>query len=187
MKQREERYSGPAIGLHWVIFVLVCCGWGLGIYMSELPFSPQKLRYVSWHKWIGVTIFTLAVVRIAWRIYRPAPPLPASMAAWQRQAARIVHLVLYMMLILIPLTGWLYSSAAGVPTVWLGLVQLPDLLHKDKLLADTLRLIHESLNRTLLVLVLGHAAYALKHHLIERDDVLARMIPLLRRRTRSEP
>ncbi len=187
MENRGQRYSGPAIGLHWIIFALVCCGWGLGIYVSDLPFSPQKLRYISWHKWIGVTVFVLAAARVAWRIYCPAPALPQSMAAWQRQAARIVHLALYVMLLVIPVTGWLYSSAAGVPTVWLGLVQLPDLLQKDKSLADTLRLVHASLNWTLLVVVLGHAAYALKHHFVDRDDVLARMIPLLERRARSEP
>ena len=178
------RYSAPAIGLHWTIFALVCCGWTLGQYMSGLDFSPQKLRYISWHKWIGVTVFMLVVMRLAWRLYRPVPPFPASMHAFQRHAATAVHWLLYVLLIVIPLTGWLYSSAAGVPTVWLGLVQLPDLLEKDKSLADALREVHVSLNWMLLVLVVGHAAFALKHHFIDRDEVLARMIPALKSRTR---
>jgi cytochrome b561 len=185
VEKLRERYSLPAIGLHWIIFALVFCGWALGTYVSELPFSPEKLRYISWHKWIGVTVFMLAVARLAWRIYRPAPPLPESMPAWQRRAASTVHAALYVLLIVIPLTGWLFSSAAGVPTVWLGIVQLPDLLQKDKALADALRLVHVSLNWTLLVLVIGHAAYALKHHFVDRDEVLARMMPAVRPRPRS--
>jgi cytochrome b561 len=151
--------------------------------MSGLPFSPQRLRYISWHKWIGVTVFMLAVARLAWRVYRPVPTLPESMSAFQQLAARMVHAALYVLLLAIPVTGWLYSSAAGVPTVWLGLVQLPDLLHKNKALADSLKLVHVCLNWTLLVLVAGHVFFALKHHFIDRDDVLARMLPLVRSRT----
>ncbi len=176
------RYSSPAIGLHWVIFVLVCSGWALGQYVSGLQFSPQKLRFVSWHKWIGVTIFMLAVIRLAWRMYRPAPPLPASTPALQRRAAAIVHAALYVLLIAIPITGWLYSSAAGVPTVWLGLVQLPDVLQRDKALAASIRQVHAMLNWTLFVLVVGHAFFALKHYFVDRDDVLARMLPIAKRR-----
>lgn len=178
------RYSAPAIGLHWIIFALVCCGWTLGQYMSGLEFSPQKLRYLSWHKWIGVTILLFVLVRLAWRLYRPVPPFPAAMSALQRHAATAVHWLLYVILIIIPITGWLYSSASGVPTVWLGLVQLPDLLQKDQSLADALRQVHGSLNWTLLVFVVGHAAFALKHHFIDRDDVLGRMIPALKLPTR---
>lgn len=182
--QHASRYTAPAIGLHWIVFLAVVCGWALGQYVSGLPFSPQKLRYVSWHKWIGVSVFALAIARIAWRWYRPAPALPASMSLGQRRMARALHVLLYALLMVIPVTGWLYSSAAGVPTVWLGLVQLPDLLHKDKPIADAIRQIHSYLNWTLLALVAGHAAFALKHHFVDRDEVLARMIPALKPRNR---
>ena len=178
------RYTATAIALHWIVFALVTCGWIIGQYVSGLPFSPQKLRYVSYHKWVGVTIFALALARIGWRLYRPAPPLDPSLPLWQRRAAFAVHALLYVLLVLIPLTGWLHSSAAGVPTVWLGLVQLPDLLQKDKALADVLKQVHRALNWTLLGLVLGHAGFALKHHFIDRDGVLARMIPILKPRSR---
>lgn len=174
------KYTRTAIGLHWIIFILVAGGWALGQYMSGLPFSPQKLRYISWHKWTGVTIFMFVVVRLAWRVYRPAPPLPATIPPLQRKAAVLVYAVMYALLIAIPLTGWSYSSAAGVPTVWLGIVQLPDLLERNKAVADLLKQVHAWLNWTLLVLVLGHIAFALKHHFIDKDEVLARMLPLVK-------
>src|SRR5688572_22036249 len=129
--QVTDRYTAPAIAFHWTIFFLIAGGWSLGAYVSELPFSPQKLRYISWHKWIGVTIFLIAALRLAWRLGHPVPALLA-MPHWQRRAAGTVHVLLYALILVIPITGWLFSSASGVPTVYFGLVQLPDLLAKDK-------------------------------------------------------
>ena len=171
------RYTRTAIALHWMIFLLIACGFSLAVYMVDLPLSPQKLKFFSWHKWIGVTVFLLALARLAWRLTHAAPALPAGMPPWQRHAAALNLVLLYALLVVIPVTGWLYSSATGVPTVYLGLVQLPDLLERDKALAAQLKLVHVSLNYTMLVLVIIHAAAALKHHFVDRDDVLARMLP----------
>jgi cytochrome b561 len=99
------------------------------------------------------------------------------MPQWQQHAARAVHGVLYALLIAIPLSGWLYSSASGVPTVYLGLWQLPDLVDRGKALADTLRGVHRALNWTLAALVALHVAAALKHHIVDRDGLLQRMLP----------
>ena len=184
MQQRTDTYTTTAIGLHWIIFALIAIGWSLGSYMSELPFSPEKLRYVSWHKWLGITIFVIAAGRLAWRLTHRVPPLPPAMPAWQRRAAVSVHALLYALILVIPITGWLFSSAAGVPTVYLGLLQLPDLIEKDKELATVLRTTHATLNWSLFVLVCGHAAFALKHHFMDRDDVLVRMLPIVRPRAR---
>ena len=172
-----DRYTPTAIALHWLIFVLIACGFALAVYMVDLPLSPQKLKYFSWHKWIGVTIFMLALARVAWRLTHGAPALPPSMPAWQQRVAAATHVLLFVLIVVIPLTGWLYSSAAGMPTVYLGLLQLPDLVARDKALADQLRLVHVSLNYIMLALVVVHAAAALKHHLVDRDDVLRRMLP----------
>ena len=177
----SDSYTAPAIAFHWIVFVLIAGGWSLGYYVSELPFSPQKLRYISWHKWIGVTIFLMAALRLAWRLGHPPPVLPA-LPAWQRQAAVFVHALLYALILTIPVTGWLFSSAAGVPTVYFGVVQLPDLLQKHKPTADFLRAVHGTLNWTLLAIVIGHTAFALKHHFVDRDGVLGRMLPLVRSR-----
>lgn len=175
-----DRYTDIAISLHWLIFLLVACGFSLAVYMVDLPLSPPKLKYFSWHKWIGVTVFLLAVARVAWRLAHPAPALPAAMPAWQRRAAAAIHALLYGLILVIPLTGWLYSSASGVPTVYLGLLQLPDLLARDKALAGQLKLVHVTLNYTMLTLVIIHAAAALKHHFVDRDDVLRRMLPCVK-------
>jgi cytochrome b561 len=96
----------------------------------------------------------------------------------------VTHLLLYVLVIVVPISGWLFSSALGVPTVYLGLLQLPDLLHKDKALADALREVHATLNWALLLLVCGHAAFGLKHHFVDRDGILARMVPILQPRIR---
>ena len=173
-------YTNTAIALHWLVFVLIACGFTLAVYMVGLPLSPQKLKYFSWHKWIGVTVFLLAVVRLAWRLTHTAPALPATMPPWQRRAAAANLVALYALILVIPPTGWLYSSATGVPTVYLGLVQLPDLLAKDKELAEQLKLVHVTLNFTMLALVIVHAAAALKHHFVDRDDVLRRMLPFVK-------
>ena len=85
------RYTSTAITLHWLIFALIACGFSLAVYMVGLPLSPAKLKYYAWHKWLGVTVFLLALARVAWRLTHRAPALPAEMPAWQRTAARRKH------------------------------------------------------------------------------------------------
>jgi cytochrome b561 len=105
------------------------------------------------------------------------------MPQWQRRAASASHVLLYILFFAAPLSGWLFSSAAGFPTVYLGLVQLPDLIAKDQELADVLKVVHRAATWSLGALAVVHAAAAVKHHVIDRDDVLARMIPFLKPRT----
>src|SRR6266496_572672 len=117
--------------------------------------------------------------KMIWRSAYPAKPAVA-MPAWQRKAARVTHVLLYALMLAIPLSGWLYSSATGVSVVYLGLVPLPYLVPKDKALAAVLKAVHVTLNFTLLALVFVHTGAAFKHHLVDRDGVLARMVPFLR-------
>src|SRR5205814_6808240 len=130
---------------------------------------------------IGITVFLLTCARLGWRWVRPAPP-PVPMPVWQRRAADVSHMLLFALLLLIPVSGWLYSSATGVQVVYLGLVPLPDLVPADKALAAVLRAVHVTLNFTLLTLVCVHAAAALKHHFVDCDTVLWRMLPAARLR-----
>ena len=169
------RYSTPAIVLHWLVALLIFAGFPLGLYMVDLPLSPDKLRLYSYHKWIGITVLLLVAVRVSWRLSHVPPPLPASVAAWQRQASAVVHGLLYLLMIAIPLSGWLMSSAKGFQTVWFGVLPLPDLIGKDKALGDQLAEVHKILNFTLLALVVLHVGAALQHHFIERQPFLQRM------------
>ena len=177
-----HRYTTLAIALHWMVAALIFCAFPLGLYMSDLKLSPLKLQLVSYHKWLGVTIFLLVLLRLFWRATHTPPALPASIAAWQQRAAHGLHHLLYVLMLGIPVSGWLMSSAKGVPVVYLGLVRLPDLLSKDKALGNALQTLHASLNYVLLALVFLHIAAALKHQFVDRDDTLSRMLPLLKRK-----
>jgi cytochrome b561 len=126
-------------------------------------------------------VFAIAAGRLAWRLRHAPPPLPHEMQQWERRAAHWTHVALYVLFFAAPLTGWLFSSAAGFQTVYLGLLPIPDLLGKNKALADLLKLAHHGVNYALTAVVALHIAAALKHHFIDRDDVLIRMIPFLAR------
>jgi cytochrome b561 len=171
-------YSRTAIALHWLVAALIVVAFALGLYMVELKLSPTKLQLYSWHKWLGVTIWLLVVVRLIWRATHRPPPLPA-MPRWQSLAATATHWLLYALVLVIPISGWLFSSASGFPVVYLGKVQLPDLVGKDKQLAEVLQEVHETLNWIMLAVVVVHVVAAVKHHLVDRDPVLHRMLPLL--------
>jgi cytochrome b561 len=176
-----EQYTRTAITLHWFIALLIFAAFPLGVYMHELPLSPDKLRLYSYHKWIGVTVFMLALIRLYWRATHQPPALPASMPGWEKLAAHATHYALYALIFIIPLSGWLMSSAKGFQTVWFGVLPLPDLAGKDKELGDLLLEVHKLLNFLMLGLLFGHVGAALKHHFIQHDDILARMVTFLRK------
>lgn len=174
-----DRYTRTAINVHWLMALALLGLFAVGLYMTGLKLSPQKLQLYSWHKWAGVTVFLLALFRVAWRLGHRPPPPPATMPRWQQIAAEGTHHLLYLLMIVIPLSGWLMSSAKGFQTVWFGIVPLPDLLAKDKALGDLLAIVHKTLNYGLAALVVGHAGAAFKHYFVDRDEVLARMLPFL--------
>lgn len=177
MNASSPRYTLTAIALHWLMAVLLLGMFSVGLTMVELPLSPWKLKVYSWHKWAGVTLFLLVWVRLAWRFTHRPPALPDNMSVPMRLAAHAGHGLLYLLMIAIPISGWLMSSAKGFQTVYLGVLPIPDLLDKNKELGDLLREVHEALNFLLAIVVVGHAGAALKHHLIDKDDVLTRMSP----------
>ena len=168
-------YTPVAKGLHWLMAVLILGLLALGIYMSDLPLSPQKLQLYSWHKWAGVTVFLLVWLRLAWRVTHRPPALPEAMSPLVRLAAHAGHAALYGLMIVIPLSGWLMSSAKGVQTVWFGVLPIPDLIGRDKELGNLLKEAHEALNWLLMLTLGGHLGAALWHHFILKDDTLRRM------------
>ena len=173
---KTSGYTRTAIVLHWTIALMIAGSFSVGLYMSDLPFSPWKFKVFAWHKWAGVTIFGLVLLRLLWRLGHPAPALPGTMPAWQRTGAHLSHLLIYVLMVAIPLSGWLYSSATGISVVYFNLIPLPDLLAKDKALASQLKEVHETLNWTLLAIVALHTAAALKHQFVDRDGLLMRML-----------
>ena len=177
------QYTRTAVTLHWLIALLIFAAFPLGLYMHDLPLSPHKLHMYSYHKWIGVTVFLLAVIRIAWRITHRPPAMPDTMQRWEIFAAESAHYLLYALIFAVPVSGWLMSSAMGFQTVWFGILPLPDLVDKNKELGDLLHEVHETLNYAMLGLVLAHMGAAFKHHFIEHDNVLVRMVPFLRNRS----
>ena len=168
-------YTPVAKGLHWLMAVLIFGLLALGIYMHELPLSPQKLTLYSWHKWAGVTVFLLVWLRLAWRVTHRPPALPESLSKHMRLAAHAGHAALYLLMIAIPLTGWLMSSAKGFQTVWFGVLPIPDLLGRDRELGDLLQQVHKLLNLLLMLTLAGHVLAALWHHFVLKDDTLRRM------------
>ncbi|HET9749833.1 MAG TPA: cytochrome b [Casimicrobiaceae bacterium] len=174
-----ERYGRPAIVLHWVTAALIIANWLLGLSMVPMHISPRKLQWYLVHKSIGLTVLLLSSLRLGWRAVRPPPP-PVAMPRWQRRAASASHALLYVLLFAIPLSGWLYSSATGVQVVYLGVLPLPNLVPKDRALGDALRLVHVSLNALLFVVFCLHVAAAIKHHVVDRDAALVRILPFVK-------
>jgi len=162
-----ERYNRTAMSLHWLMALLIFAAFPLGVYMHDLPLSPNKLQLYSYHKWLGITILLLAIVRLFWRARHTPPPLPAATPNWEKVVSHITHLTLYALLIAVPLSGWLMSSAKGFQTVWFGVLPLPDLVGKDKVLGELLSSVHQGLNLFLLLLVGMHIAAVIKHKFID--------------------
>ena len=180
------RYTDTAIALHWLLALMLLVSFGVGRYMADLPLSPQRLRLFNWHKWAGATILALTLLRLLWRATHRPPALP-TMPRWQVWAARLSHALLYLLCLAVPLVGWGRSAAAGYPLVWFGVLPLPDIAPVDRDLTALLKTWHANLAWALAALVLLHLGAALKHQLIDRDGLLARMRPGWFRPARSTP
>ncbi len=170
------RYGAVAMAFHWVLALAIVGAFGVGLYMADLPFSMTRLKLYNWHKWAGVTILALSALRLLWRLTH-RPPADVPMPAWQARVAHLTHGLLYVLFFAVPLAGWAYSSAAGFSIVWFGVLPLPDFVPKDKALAETFKQAHALLAYGLAALVLAHLGGALKHHFIDRDGLLLRMLP----------
>jgi cytochrome b561 len=175
------RYTATAIMLHWLLALLIISTFLLGVYVHDLPFSPARLKLLTYHKWLGITILGLSALRLLWRLTHRPPPLPVTTPPWQNYAAHAAHALLYVLFFAVPLTGWMHSSATGFPILYLGMVQLPDFVPKDRALAETLKDVHGFFAWALAIIVVVHIAAALKHQWINRDGLLARMMPLIKK------
>lgn len=175
------RYSLTAIVLHWVLGAALLCMIAVGWYMADLPFSPLRLKLYNWHKWAGITVLTLSVLRLLWRLSHSAPALPAAiqnaMPAWQQFGYHATHYALYALFFIVPLLGWAYSSSAGFPIVVFGVLPLPDFMPVNKEMAELIKPWHGYSAFLLLALVIAHVGAAVKHQWIDKDGLISRMLP----------
>jgi cytochrome b561 len=167
-------YGIIAILLHWVLAILIIVLLAIGLYMVAIPISLEKLRLYGWHKEYGMLALFLVIIRIMWRLANMTPRL--SIPLWERIAARTVHWAFYGFMFAMPITGWLITSAAGLPVSFFGWFVLPDLISPN---SDSMKLfqeIHKWLGYGLMATIILHTSAALKHHFINKDDILRRML-----------
>lgn len=187
-----SRYSTVAIALHWIIAVAMIAMLAMGLWMTGALKDPAQralaFEVIQLHKSVGLSILVLTLVRLAWRLGHRPPLLPATMKAWEKAAARLTHFAFYVLLLALPLTGWAMVSTSpfGLPTFWFGLFEWPHITAlaqaaNASALHDGLEEAHELLAFGAIGFIVLHVAAALKHHWIDRDDVLARMLPWTRR------
>ena len=180
MPGADRGYTAVAKVLHWLTALLVLGLIGLGLWMVGLPISLAKLYAYAWHKWIGLTVLALSVLRLAWRVYRPPPALPDTITRWERAVAPWSHGLLLVLLLALPISGWLMSSAGGVSVVWFGILPLPDLVPRDLALFERLRTLHHWLAWILMALLTPHLLAVLRHDVLRRDGIFRRMSPFAR-------
>lgn len=176
--RNRDRWGPVSQALHWAIALLVLLMGTIGLTLDELPRSPDWFWVYDLHKSTGLLVLGLVVLRLAWRLYAGAPPPVPGLPRLQRIAAGVTHWLLYMLVLAMPVSGWLYDSASGLrPLRWYGQFAVPKLVAPDEGLADTLHDLHETLFMLLVAVVLLHVAAALWHHVFRGDATLARMLP----------
>lgn len=188
LKSHPYRWGGMAKTFHWAIMLLILAQAVIGLTMVNLPRRPSVFAIYNLHKSIGLTILALAVLRLAWRLV-DRRPRDVPMPSWQRRAAHATHVLLYVLIFAVPLSGWLFDSATALrPLHWWGMVRMPSLTGGPAPdFADITRALHHWLFWTMVVIVVGHVTAAIKHHVVDRDDTLRRMLPFARVKTPGDP
>ena len=181
LKNTENRWGGMAQSLHWLMALGILGNGILGLIMDEMPRGMAKLNTFAIHKSIGLTVLALLILRVSWRLFDRAPP-DEPMPRWQRFAAHATHGVLYLLMLAIPLSGWIYNSLHGYPLQWFKWFNLPALMEKNEALSDLAGETHEVLFWVLVAVLVAHVGGALVHHWFERDNTLLRMLPFVRLR-----
>lgn len=176
-RNRENHYGLIAITFHWLIALLIIGMLAIGLYMTDLPISTEKLKLYGWHKEFGILVLILVTLRLGWLFGNTTPGFPDSIPRFQQFLARLVHWAFYGFMFAMPITGWLMTSAAGLPPSFFGLFTLPPLVAPDPYLRELFDNIHQWLAYGLIVTICGHVGAALKHHFIDKDDIFRRMLP----------
>jgi len=173
-----DRYTKVAIALHWILALGILLQIGLGFYLGDVPRgSPERSAWVNFHKSTGITLAVLILVRLAWRIAHQPPPLPATMPAWERIAARANHALLYVCMVGMPLTGYVATNFSKFGIKYFGLLMLPPWGFDDKRVYAAFNAAHKVLALVFVGLIVLHVAAAFKHALFDRDGIVRRMWP----------
>lgn len=174
-KNSNSGFGIIAILLHWVMALFIIGLVCIGLYMTALPVSIQKLNYYGWHKEFGMLMFMFIIVRLSWRLYNTTPTL-AELPFWEKVAARAVHWAFYVILFLQPIVGWLISSAAGLPVSFFGWFVFPTLIAANEEYRMLFTQVHQALGYILIVIFFLHVSAALKHYFYNKDNIMQRML-----------
>jgi cytochrome b561 len=185
LRSTETRWGGVAKTLHWLMALGIIGNGVLGLVMDEMPRGMSKLNTFAVHKSIGLTLLALLLLRVSWRLF-DRRPRDEPMPTWQRLAAHATHGVLYLFMLAIPLSGWIYNSAHGNPLQWFKWFNVPALMEKNEAISDLAEDAHELFFWILLGVLVAHVGGALVHHWFERDNTLLRMLPFARLRSRNK-
>lgn len=178
LKNPVDRWGAVSQLLHWLIVVLLLCLAVIGLSLDSLPRSPKYFWVYDLHKSTGMTLLALAVLRLGWRLYAGAPRRLPGLPSWQARIASVTHALLYALIFAMPLSGWLFDSAAGLrPMRWYGLFEVPKLTAPNPAVRELGRDAHEWLFWVLVLLVVLHAGAAIYHHMFVGDATLRRMLP----------
>jgi cytochrome b561 len=166
------------MAFHWLVAAAVLFMIGLGWTMGDIPRgTPERTFWFNLHKSIGVTVALVVILRLLWRWKNPPPPLPASVPSWQVNASRISHALLYLCLILMPLSGFAASQFTKYGVTYFGLFKIPPLGFENRVIYELLQGVHGVTASLLVLLVMLHVLAALKHLFVDRDGVFQRMLP----------
>lgn len=173
------RYGAVAQGFHWLVALLVIALLAVGLYMTGLKPGPDMFKIYAFHKSVGITVLVFAVLRLVWRLSNPHPQALPTHQQWEKFLAKLVHVFLYFAIIGMPLSGWIMSSAKGFPVSVFGWFTLPDLVGPSKDIGKLANEFHELIAYALIAAIVLHVAGAMKHHIIDKDSTLRRMLPVL--------
>lgn len=177
IKNTQQRYGWVAMILHWTIGVIMIGLIGLGLYMTSLPDGDDKWSLYSLHKSFGMLVFLLIISRVLWRRKNIIPPLPDNLKPIEEKLAHLTHGLLYAAMFLLPITGYIDSSAGGYKLKFFGLFDVPKVIPETQWLEDLTVIMHQGIAYMLIVLLIMHVGAAMKHHFVLKDNVLLRMLP----------
>lgn len=177
LRDTKTRWGVVSQWLHWSVAALILGLIALGWWMRLQPLSPGTIQLYYWHKSLGMLVLALVLIRLGWRAGNVSPPMPPGLPRWEAPAANLTHVALYLLIPLMPVSGWLLNSASGIPFKLFWLVPLPAITPVSASLERGFELLHLAGFSALALLLLGHIAASLRHHFLLHNDILLRMLP----------